>query len=80
MTYFNSAINNSADKRRHCGTEDGAQWRNEGGRGGRPPPQQPKEGVQKTEIWGKYCVKRSGKKKFCEIVSKVCKGGTKRGT
>jgi len=37
MTYFNSAINNSADKRRHCGTENGAQWRNEGaGEGGRP--------------------------------------------
>ena len=41
------------------------QWRNEGaaGEGGRPRAQ-PKKGTQKPEIWGKYCVKRVGKKKL----------------
>jgi len=38
-----------------------------GGRGGPGRPWvQPKEGAQKTEIWGKYCINRAGKKKLFE--------------
>jgi len=50
------------------------QWRNEGTGEGGHPRAQPKEGAQKSEIWGKYCVKKVEKRQF---VSKICKGGTK---
>src|SRR6218665_1256572 len=46
--------------------------RNEGAREGGRPRVQPKEGAQKPENWGKYCVKRVEKG---NILSKICKLG-----